>query len=481
MRGGHRILADPDGDVPALPCRCHRSHGGPQPEYFEYRGRPPATALWGVSPRCPPRLGSRLSEMGRDPAVSSPLMTAPPIDPRRNLWPLVGGQSLSLLGDYLAFFFALPVFVRDITGSAAQLGLLAVSETLAVLLFGFVAGVLIDRVRIRRALVAAELVRATALGLLALAVVADAGRAWMAFAVAFLVGSMGTVFDSGLESYAPAVLTDELLVTANSRLSVGRNLAQTMGFVVGGFVLAWGGGIAGAFAFDAATYLVSVVTLLLIREFRPHRRSAPERVWPALRAGLSTLWSIPALRWGTLAASVTNFAFAPLAAVMTLFASQELGISSDASLGYFFAGFSAIGAAGVALAPRLIRSVGLGRSVIAGGMLFGVGAIGAGLTPSWVAVFPFGVAMAGVSVNQVAFVTLRQRLTPAERLGRVVSASRTIAWGGIPAGAALGGWIGEAVGLRPLFVGGGITIAAVAALLALGPLWTTGSVERRGV
>lgn len=407
------------------------------------------------------------------PSVCSPDMPPGPFDPRRNLWPLVGGQSLSLLGDYLAFFFALPVFVRDLTGSAAQLGLLAVFETAAVVLFGFIAGVLIDRVRVRRALVAAELVRATALALLAIAVVSDAGRVWMAFAVAFLVGSMGTVFDTGLESYAPAVLTDDLLVTANSRLSVGRNLAQTLGFVLGGLVLAWGGGVAGAFAFDALTYMASVGGLLLVREIRPRERLAPEPVWPSLRAGISTLWSIPALRWGTFAAAITNFAFAPLAAVMTLFASEELGIVGDASLGYFFAGFSLIGALGVALAPRLIRLIGLGRSVIAGGMLFGAGAVGAGLTGSWPAVVPFGVAMAGVSINQVAFVTLRQRLSPPERLGRVVAASRTIAWGGIPAGAALGGWIGDSVGLRPLFIGGGLAIALVAALLILGPLGRT--------
>ena len=99
--------------------------------------------------------------------------------------------------------------------------------------------------------------------------------------------------------------------------------------------------------------------------------------------------------------------------------------------------------------------------------------MGAGLTGSWPAVVPFGVAMAGVSINQVAFVTLRQRLSPPERLGRVVAASRTIAWGGIPAGAALGGWIGDSVGLRPLFIGGGLAIALVAALLILGPLGRT--------
>ena len=70
---------------------------------------------------------------------------------QRNLRLIVVGQGVSFFGDYLAFFLALPVFVRDRTGSAGSLGLLAAAETAAVLLFGFVAGVVLDRVRMRRA------------------------------------------------------------------------------------------------------------------------------------------------------------------------------------------------------------------------------------------------------------------------------------------------------------------------------------------
>jgi hypothetical protein len=62
-------------------------------------------------------------------------------------------------------------------------------------------------------------------------------------------------------------------------------------------------------------------------------------------------------------------------------------------------------------------------------------------------------------------------MTPPHLLGRVVAASRTIAWGGIPVGLMIGTPIGDAVGLRPLFVGSGIAIAVIAALLVLGPLW----------
>jgi predicted MFS family arabinose efflux permease len=391
---------------------------------------------------------------------------------RRNTWPLVIGQSVSQLGDYLALFFALPIFVRDATGSAAQLGLLVMFETVAVLAFGFIAGVLIDRIRVRRALVAADLVRGTAFALLAVAVAVDAGTVWMAFGVAFLVGSMATVFDAGLESYVPSVLTDELLVVGNSRLQVGRNIAQTLGFVAGGFVLAWAGGVAGAFAFRAVAYLVSVTGILLLREIRPRPSMRPEPVWPSLVTGIRSLWGSPPLRWATVSAFAINLAFAPLAAVMTLYAQQDLGVDSDIALGLFFAGFSAIGAGGVALAPRLIRAVGLGRGVIIGAGLFGLGATVAGTTIGVVTVFPFGLAMAGVSINQVAFVTLRQRLTSPDRLGRVVAASRTISFAGIPLGAALGGVLGDAIGLRPLFVGGGLLIAATAALLVGGPLWT---------
>ena len=393
------------------------------------------------------------------------------IDPRRNLWPLVLGQSISLLGDYLAFFFALPVFVRDATGSAAQLGVLAAFETVAVILFGFLAGVLLDRSRIRRAIIGADLVRALGFALMAVAVALDVGTVWMAFAVAFLVGSMGTVFDSGLESLMPSVLTDDLLVVANSRLSVGRNLAQTLGFVTGGVVLAWSGGVAGAFAFNAFSYLCSVVALMVLVEIRPRAPVTPAPVWPALRSGLVTLWRSPPLRWATAAATLTNLAFAPLAAVMTLYAADELGIADDAQLGIFFAAFSAIGAVGVLAAPRLVRAVGLGRSVVVGGFLFGAGALSTGIAEGWWAVATLGLALTGVSVNQVGFATLRQRLTPPDHLGRVVAASRTIAWAGIPLGASLGGLIGDEIGLRPLFAGGGIAICAVSALMVLGPLW----------
>ncbi len=389
---------------------------------------------------------------------------------RRNLRLIVIGQGVSYLGDYLAFFLALPVFVRDRTGSAGSLGLLAAAETVAVLAFGLLAGVLLDRIRLRRAIVFADLSRALAFGLLAMAVFLDVEATWMAFAVAFIVGSMGTVFDAGLQTHMLTVLDDDQLPVANGGIEFGRNLAMTLGFVAGGIVISVGGGIAGAFALDAATYLVSVVAILGLKELRPRLRAPREPVFRSLSSGLGHLWSNRPLRWATGAAVFTNLAFAPLAAVLTLYAEAELGIDEDHLLGIFFAVFSAIAAIGGLSASRLMRWFGVGRSVIIGGLLFGSGAAAAGVAEGWWAVVPFGIATGGVAINQAAFVTLRQRVTPRHLLGRVISASRTIAWMGIPIGATLGGVLGDEIGLRPLYIGGGAAIVVVSLLMISGPL-----------
>jgi len=136
----------------------------------------------------------------------------------------------------------------------------------------------------------------------------------------------------------------------------------------------------------------------------------------------------------------------------------------------FFAGFSALAAMGSLSAARIMAAIGLGRTVILGGILFGLGAAAVGGSHGWWAVVPFGIATAGVAISQSAFVTLRQRLTPPDRLGRVIAASRTIAWVGIPIGAGLGGVLGDAIGLRPLFMGGGALIVVTSVVLMLGPL-----------
>ena len=65
----------------------------------------------------------------------------------------------------------------------------------------------------------------------------------------------------------------------------------------------------------------------------------------------------------------------------------------------------------------------------------------------------------------VITVSLRQRIIPDELLGRVNSGYRLLGWGTIPIGAAVGGVLAEAIGLRAVFV-----LAGAVQLLLLAPL-----------
>lgn len=398
----------------------------------------------------------------------------------RNAWLIVIGQAISLLGDYVAFL-AVPLFVLHLTGAGTDLGLVMALETLPTLLFGFAAGVALDRISIRRALIVADLARAAAFALLAISVVAGVPRVWMVFAVAFLVGSMAVFYESGLQAWLPALLPDHALVVVNSRIQFARTVTWTLGPPLAAFLIASAGGFAVAFWVNSATFLVSAALIVVLVEVRPRPQVERERWWPSFREGFAYLWSQSMLRTATLAATLWNFTFIPMEALLVKFAADLLDIPGSL-VGWFFGGHALVGAAGVMVAPRVTRWLGLGRTFVLGMAMLGAGflslTIGAPLIAAlspWasvgVAVLPAGIAVAGVSVANVAFFTLRQTLPPQHLLGRVIAASRTISWAGIPVGAAAGGMLGDAVGVGPVYAGASLLLLIMAALLMLTPLW----------
>lgn len=400
--------------------------------------------------------------------------------PVRNLRPIVAGQTISLLGDYVALL-ALPLLIVDITGSALDLGLTTAFETLPTLLFGFAAGVVLDRIRIRPALIVADLSRAAAFGILALATAGDVARPWMVFAVAFLTGSMTVAFDSGFQAWMPALLPEDRLVSINSTLQFARTSAWTIGPPLAGFLIGTVG-FSAALGLNALTFVVSAAFLTVLVETRARPPIEPEPFGSSFRAGIAFLWSEPRLRLTTFAATAINLTFVPMEALFVLFAQEHLDIRDEFLIGWFFAGHALLGTLGVAAAPWLTRKVGLGRVFVIGFLLLGAGFLGLALaadviadlspvTGTVIAILPAGVSVAGVSFANVSVTTLRQQITPPEMLGRVIAASRTLAWAGLPLGATLGGILGNELGVRTVYVGASSTIVAAAVAMTLSRLW----------
>lgn len=411
-------------------------------------------------------------------------MAVPPEDAdrraKRNVFLLVGGQAISLFGDYIAYF-TLPYFMLSLTGEPLDLGLTAAAETLPMLLFGLAAGVFLDRRRrLGLTLISVDGVRAGAFLFLAIAVSADWVTPTMVFAIAFVVGSMAVVFDSGLQTWMTRSLLDDDLVRANAQLGLARTITLSIGPLAGGLLVAFAGGFAMAFGLNALTFIGSATLLAMVRPIRTTKVRVREPFRSAIRSGVTILWRDGRLKWATLGGTLTNFVFQPLEALLVLYVAQEVlhldtmeqALTEQGFLiGVFFAVQAAIGSIGVAFAGRVARRVPLGAMYILGLLLMGGGFLVVAIVPSWWSVIPAGVAITGVTWVNVALVTLRQRLAPAEHMGRVIAASRTFAWAGLPAGAAVGGILAGWFGIVPVYLGGSVAVLSVAAFLTTTALY----------
>jgi MFS family permease len=415
-----------------------------------------------------------IGESGQTPS-DDPLGVAGRRAARRNMVPLVGGQAISLFGDYIAFF-SLPYFILALTAQPLDLGLTAAAETLPMLLFGLIAGVLLDRrTNLRSSLIWVDLARAAVFAGLAVAAGSDHGTRFLVFGVAFAIGSLSVFFDSGLQTLMPSVVDEDMLIDANSHLAVARMVTFSVGPLVGGVLIALSGGFAIAFMINALTFLASAAFLSLLKIVHRRPLVTQESLRSSLRDGLQHLFGDPRLRWATLGGTLTNLVFQPLEALLVLFVVTEvLGRPADtignlttvgASIGLFYALNAAIGAIGVAFAPRVSNRMPLGTMYVIGLFFVGGGFLALALLRSFWAVFPAGLTFAGMAWVNVALTTMRQRLSPPELLGRVIAASRTLAWVGLPVGAAMGGLLAGWLGVIPVYIGGSLLVIAIALFL----------------
>src|SRR5713226_10473716 len=177
---------------------------------------------------------------------------------------LISGQAISQVGDGI-FTVAIAWRVYQSYSTPAALSIVGIAFFLPRLLVTIVGGVLSDRFDRRWTMVVADCGRAAAVGLLA-AISLDPGRELVAIVllVAFQ-GVAGSLFGPAQTALIPEIVAAEELGRANSlRTMVGPLAWSVAGPALGGALIA-NLGTAAAFWVDSGTYVVSVVTLFLIR------------------------------------------------------------------------------------------------------------------------------------------------------------------------------------------------------------------------
>lgn len=405
------------------------------------------------------------------------------------------GQTISAIGDG-AFFTALAWQVLLLTHSGAAMGVALVAETIPLVAFMLVGGVVADRLPRRLTLLWSDGGRAVVT--LAVAGLGFAGllQFWHLVALAAVFGLADAFFRPAYQSIPPQLVPAEDLPSANALTSFARNATTLIGPGIGAALVSLASP-AGAFAFDGATFVFSAVCLVLMGRIRERADTvAPTLaldgagltptaeveapvvgvvgeaeargrglggVLADIREGLAYVTGSTWL-WVTIAiASLGNVAFAPLQVALPKL------VHDTYHQGVWLLGAvlsaSAVGSIVASLVMAQARRVRRRGLVAYGGLIVSsVALLCLGLPLG----LPFGGALlpgaplaagallgAGFGVFEVIWVTVMQELVPADKLGRVTS----VDWMGslclAPIGLGVVGALTDVIGPAQVFLLGG--------------------------
>lgn len=370
--------------------------------------------------------------------------------PNRSLWQnrdymlLWSGQVISTLGSSAASIIY-PLLILAITSSPSQAGMAAALRALPYLLFSLPVGALIDRWDRKRAMIVCDLLRALVVSTIPVALWLDSLTLWHIYSVAFVEGSLFVFFNLAEVAALPRVVTTAELPRAAAQNEAAFGASQIAGPALG-TLLFQTLGRAAPFVGDAVSYIVSTVSLLLIKtEFHASRPAAPRTLRAEIAEGLRWLWHQPLIRSMALLTGGLNFVYAATPLMLIVLAKQ-MG-ASDVQIGLIFSIGGISGIAGSLIGGRIQRRFSFGQVIVA------VIWIQALLFPLYLLVPRFWMLGAVYALiytlspvyNVVQF-SYRIALIPDALQGRVNSSFRLLAFGFNPLGAALCGLLLERAG-----------------------------------
>jgi MFS family permease len=389
------------------------------------------------------------------------------------------GQTISAFGTVFTAIAVPVIAIVSFHASAGQVGLVSAAASLPMLLFGLPAGALADRIaRPRRTLIAVDTLAALAVGLLALGIVTGIANIGWLIVLALVQGSLGTLESLVYFTHLGQLVRDQEITTVRARLQAGSYGAALLGRILAGpaIVLL---GAAAALATDAASYVVSALTLIGMRSIavvdRPDAPSGSTAL-AALREAAGGLVFFATDRFGRFLLMFIVVPAGAVAAVGALtgpFLLRDLRLPAAAyGLVYALSGLTGLLgslAAGRVLRPSVDPKVAVMASFtasIACTMLLplstGPLALAAACAALGIALPIFFGAIANVALTSV-FVSA----VPEDAQGRAMAAIQVSAAGAGLAGALAAGYLGDRIGVRAALWAVGLLAAGSLALLTM--------------
>lgn len=377
------------------------------------------------------------------------------------------------LGLYTSQLALQLLLIETLGADQADLGVVRAAQWMPALLFGMLAGVLVDRVRRRPVMICADTACAVVFGLVgALALTGDLTVTLLAVLV-FVAGTASITATAAHQSFVPRLVPSGLLPSANSRLEQSMTAAESVGPLLSGALVRLLSAPV-AVLVNAGAYAVSALAVAAIRVEEPAPALSMRRhVLRELAEGFQWVYRHRTLAPYAVALHTWFFFNSGVLTIFVFYASEEIGLG-PVGIGLVLATAGVTGVVAAGLTPRLARRWGLGRVCVLADWLTPAAFLVVVLAPTGTA--GLVVLVAGQLVYGVANglkgpleLSYRNAVTPDRLRARMNATIRSFNWGTITVSAPLAGWFAAAYGNRPAIAVGIAGLVVAALILTLSP------------
>ncbi|MDX3453633.1 MFS transporter [Streptomyces sp. ME02-8801-2C] len=249
----------------------------------------------------------------------------------RKLW--LSGL-ITNFGSFLTFV-ALPVQMKELTGSAAAVGAIGAVELIPLIVFGLYGGALADAADKRKLILWTEAGQGALCAVLLVNAVLPDPLVWPLFVVAALTSALGSVQRPALDSLMPRIVAHEQLPAAASLNSLRWTVGGVAGPALAGVVVAYAG-LGWAYAVDLATFAVSLLFVVGLAS-SPASHEAAKPSLRSIAEGARYAWNRKELL-GTYAIDLAAMFLAMPLAVLPFLADE---LDAEWSLGLMYAAIPA--------------------------------------------------------------------------------------------------------------------------------------------
>jgi MFS family permease len=350
-----------------------------------------------------------------------------------------------------------------LTNSTAQVGLVGLSEALALLLLAPLGGAIADRMDRRTLLQITQSTSLVAALGLTIATFSNTIQPWHIYVAVIAVSAAQTFEGPARQALIPAMVSRERVVEAFALTNPTRELAVLLGPPLAGILIATvGPGY--VYAFDATTYALLVVFLGLIHIPKVSAVGRRESIWASIFEGFAYVRS-RRLIWQLMSLDLSAQFFAAYRVVLPTIARDILAVGA-AGYGVLSAAPAAGAILGSAAVFRMRGFRHTGWLVLGSTMGYALCAVALARAPV------FGVALvaaACIGFCDAVATTLRQVVvqidTPDRLRGRVTAAYQMVSRGGPSLGQAQMGALAASLGAPlALTLGAAVTVCYSAAL-----------------